>query len=185
LFFELRYLLGNTPWDTGISPPELLGYLQAAPAGRALDLGCGTGTNSIRMAQAGWSVVGVDLSRLAIRRARRKARLAGFHVDFRRLDVAELAGLIGPFDLALDIGCFHMLAAEQRSTYARRLVQLLPPGADYLLYTFLADPADADAWPPDEIEIQHTFDGAFSVLTRALGMDRDRTSAWYHMRRKP
>jgi len=137
------------------------------------------------MVQAGWSVVGVDLSRLAIRRARRKAHLAGLTVDFRRLDVAELTGLIGPFDLALDIGCFHTLAAEQRDTYVGRLVQLLPPGADYLLYTFLADPADAGAWPPDELEIQHTFDAAFSVLSREFGMDQDRKSAWYHMRRRP
>jgi len=137
------------------------------------------------MAQAGWSVVGVDLSRTAIRRAQRKAQQARAEVDFRRLDVAELPGLIGPFDLALDIGCFHTLAADRRQAYVRRLVDLLPPGADYLLYTFLARSQAEPAWPPSELDIRQAFDRDFSVLSMAHGMDRERTSAWYHMRRKP
>lgn len=137
------------------------------------------------MAHAGWTVVGVDLSRLAIRRARRKARRAGMKVDFRRLDVAELPGLFGPFDLALDIGCFHTLPDEKRPSYAERLVQLLPPGGDYLLYTFLAGPEDEETWPPSERDIQRIFDPDFSVLSLNHGTDRDRFSAWYQMRRKP
>lgn len=185
LFFELRYLFGNSPWDTGISPPELLEYLQGAPAGRALDLGCGTGTNSIRIAQAGWSVVGVDLSRIAIRRARRKARQKDLNVEFRRLNVAELPGLIGPYDLALDIGCFHSLTREKRFSYVNRLIQLLPPGADYLLYTFLATSPDVQAWPPSEADIHRCFDRGFSILSLDHGTDRDRQSAWFQMRRKP
>ena len=40
--------------------------------GRALDLGCGTGTNAIWLAQHGWTAVGVDFSALAIESARRK-----------------------------------------------------------------------------------------------------------------
>ncbi|MFN2275095.1 MAG: class I SAM-dependent methyltransferase [Anaerolineales bacterium] len=181
----MRYLFGDTPWDTGISPPELLEYIDRAPAGRALDLGCGTGTNSIRMAWAGWTVVGVDLSRLAIRRARQKARQASVTVDFRRLNVVELPGLIGPFDLALDIGCFHSLENEERLSYLNRLLQLLPPGADYLLYTFLAASGDGQAWPPSEADIHRLFDSSFSVLSLQHGTDRDRPSAWFHMRRKP
>ncbi len=44
LQFNLRYL-GNPPWDTGVSPPELLAIIAEKQPGRALDLGCGTGTN--------------------------------------------------------------------------------------------------------------------------------------------
>jgi cyclopropane fatty-acyl-phospholipid synthase-like methyltransferase len=137
------------------------------------------------MASAGWSVVGVDLSWLAIRRARIKARRADVNVDFRRLDVAELPGLFGPFDLALDIGCFHTLPDEKRASYAGRLVQLLPPGADYLLYSFLADREGKEAWAPSERDIQRIFDPDFSVLSLNHGSDRDHRSAWYQMRRKP
>jgi cyclopropane fatty-acyl-phospholipid synthase-like methyltransferase len=137
------------------------------------------------MARAGWSTTGVDLSRLAIRRARREARQAGIEVDFRRLDAARLPGLIGPFDLALDIGCFHTIPAESRTSYVGRLIELLPPGADYLLYTFLANQEDGNTWPPTEAEIHRSFDSGFSILSLNHGTDRERSSAWYHMRRKP
>ena len=51
--FQQRYWQGNTPWDTEVTPPEVLSFLESAQPGRALDLGCGTGTNSIVMAQRG------------------------------------------------------------------------------------------------------------------------------------
>ena len=69
LLFELRYLLGDTPWDTEISPPELINFLETHPPGRALDLGCGTGTNALTISSYGWEVIAVDASHLAIRRA--------------------------------------------------------------------------------------------------------------------
>ena len=77
--FDLRYLLDQPPWDTEITPPEVVELVEGeGPSpGRALDLGCGTGTNCVYLARHGWEVVGVDFSVLAIRPARRKARRAG------------------------------------------------------------------------------------------------------------
>src|SRR5689334_21905005 len=48
LSFNLWYFR-NPPWDSGISPPELLEFIQTHPAGKAIDLGCGTGTNVITL----------------------------------------------------------------------------------------------------------------------------------------
>ena len=77
IFFTLQYWLKNPPWDTGVTPPELYAYLESNPPGKALDLGCGTGTNVITMAEYGWDVTGVDYIPRAIRIAERKARRAG------------------------------------------------------------------------------------------------------------
>ena len=69
--FDLQYLLGRAPWDTQVTPPEVVALIEGEGclAGRALDLGCGTGTNCIYLAHRGWQVVGVDFSAVAIRRA--------------------------------------------------------------------------------------------------------------------
>lgn len=58
------------------------------PTGRALDLGCGVGQNSVWLAELGWSVTGVDISADAIDEARRAARAAGVAVAFDIADVA-------------------------------------------------------------------------------------------------
>jgi methylase of polypeptide subunit release factors len=61
LFFNLWYFR-DPPWDTGISPPELIDFINSNPPGKALDIGCGTGTNAIRLAKEGWRVTGVDFA---------------------------------------------------------------------------------------------------------------------------
>ena len=129
----------NPPWDTGITPPEVVEAVegpQALEPGRALDLGCGTGTNSLYLARHGWSVVGVDLAAAAVRRARRKAKQARLPVDFYTADVTRLDFLDPPFDLALDIGCFHTLDDQGWIRYRAELCRLLRPGARFMLYAF-------------------------------------------------
>ncbi len=185
LFFELRYLLGNPPWDTGISPPELLAYLESTPAGRAIDLGCGTGTNALTMAEHGWQVLGVDLSPIAIRRARVKAASHGFPATFKRMDVARLPGVEGPFDLALDIGCYHSLPNASKVQYRARLEALLPPGADYLLYAWLPEPGNGATATTPVDEINEAFKTGFTLLSLEEGSDHGRKSAWFTLRRKP
>jgi Cyclopropane fatty acid synthase and related methyltransferases len=142
LFFELRYLLGRAPWDTGVTPPEVVELVERGdlPPGRALDLGCGTGTNSFYLARHGWEVVGVDFSVVAIRRARRRARRMNLPVRFYRADVTDLGFLTGPFDLALDIGCLHGIPPEGRMRYAAEVGRLVRPGGLYMLYAFFPRP---------------------------------------------
>ena len=133
IFFELRYLLGDVPWDTGVSPPELLDFLDRHPPGRALDLGCGTGTNALTLAERGWEVTAIDFSAPALRAACRRLALAGKAAVVARGDVAEMAAASGPYDLVLDIGCFHSLEPQRRATYARSLRRHVGRGSTYLL----------------------------------------------------
>jgi len=181
-FFELRYLFGRAPWDTGISPPELQHFIDSHPPGLALDIGCGTGTNCLTLAKCGWRVTGIDFSWGAIRRARQRARQAGHSIDFRRGDVRRLRDLLGPFDLALDIGCYHALAQSRREGYARDLAAILRPGGTFLLYGFLVPDDASTDFGIGERELADRF-GAFEVTGVAHGTDRDRPSAWFRLRR--
>jgi len=177
LRFRLRYF-GEPPWDTGISPPELLAFLESHPPGRAIDLGCGTGTNAITMAQHGWKVTAVDFVGHAIRTARRKARAAAVDVDFRLGDVTRLNDLAQPYDLVLDIGCFHAVPPKRREAYAHNVVRLLAPGGTYLLYTFPKTPE----WPErgiGEADLA-ALSPPLQLRSRQDGTERGRRpSAWF------
>ncbi|HKV31166.1 MAG TPA: class I SAM-dependent methyltransferase [Candidatus Dormibacteraeota bacterium] len=145
VFFRLMYRRGSTPWDSGVSPPELVGVIEGArplAAGRALDLGCGTGTTSVYMASNGWAVTGVDFVPRPIRVARAKAVAAGLSVAFLVGDVTSLHELpIEPgFDLLFDQGCFHSLPDRARPAYVGEVSRLARSGATFLLYAFGRQP---------------------------------------------
>jgi 2-polyprenyl-3-methyl-5-hydroxy-6-metoxy-1,4-benzoquinol methylase len=177
LFYELFYFR-KPPWDTGISPPELMEFIRTHPAGRALDLGCGTGTNAITLAQHGWQVAGVDFVGRAVRAARRKAKQAGVQVDFHADDVTRLRGVSGPFDLVLDIGCLHSLSRQQKAVYTDNLARLLAPQGIFLLYAFIVadESAQGSGLTPGDLTL---LASRLRLAQRVDGADRgDRASAW-------
>lgn len=184
-FFDFHYLLGRPPWDTGVTPPEVVELIEGGLSpGRALDLGCGTGTNCIYLARHGWETVGVDFSILAIRRAQRKARQAGVDCRFYRGDVTDLAFLADPFDLALDIGCLHSLPLEKRGRYASEVARLVRPGGLYLLYAFTPRPDRSTTRGIAPEEVHSLFAPAFAVEREEGGEDPSGPpSAWYWLRR--
>ena len=184
--FDLRYLLSRPPWDTEVTPPEVIELLEGGglPPGRALDLGCGTGTNCIYLSRHGWEVVGVDFSILAIHWARRKARRAGVDCQFYRGDVTSLAFLADPFDLALDIGCLHSLSPEAWGRYAAEVARLVRLGGLYLLYAFAPRPDRSIPRGVAPEEVSSLFAPAFAVEREKVGKDpTGPQSAWYWLRR--
>jgi SAM-dependent methyltransferase len=183
IYFNLLYFR-DPPWDTQISPPELLEFIAQNPPGRALDLGCGTGTNVITLAENGWNVTGVDYIQRAIRAAKKKIRQAGVPAQVIVGDVTKLEGIKGPFDLVLDIGCFHGLSEGEQSAYLGNLERLTIPGSSYLMYGFFRESDDRG---PGMIESDlDAFMPSFDLLKRQEGTDRgQRRSVWLTFRKKP
>ncbi len=181
LNFNFWYFF-HPPWDSGISPPELFEFISQHPPGRAIDLGCGTGTNIITLVQHGWRVTGIDFAPRAIQLARRKLKQAGVTADLSVNDATKLHGINGPFDLALDLGCFHGL--PNRVAYLLQLNRVLAPGGYWLLYAiFKTDPADRrhGLLPADVSLIQSS---GLQLIQRRDGWDpRGRTSAWFLFQR--
>jgi len=190
-FFEWQYWFGKPPWDRGITPPEVVAFVeQSRTRGRALDLGCGTGTNSIFLAQHGYDVVGIDFSSKAIATARRKAKRAGLAIDFHVADVTRLDFLTKPFDFVLDIGCLHAIDPEGRTRYAAHLARLTRSGGMFMLYAF--SPAIEQKHlvqfrnvgiTPDQV--QQLLANHFALERIQHGNDRGkRASAWYWFKRE-
>ena len=86
--FRKRYESGNTPWDAGQPDFNLIETVTKNPilSCKALDVGCGTGDNSIWLAQNGFQVIGTDISDIAIEKAKEKAFKAGVTCDFILVD---------------------------------------------------------------------------------------------------
>ncbi len=166
------------PWDSGITPPELVEFLRSCPVGRAIDLGCGTGTNCITLSQIGWQVTGVDFVRAAIDLARKKARRAGLTLDLRVADVTRLAGIEGPFDFALDLGCYHCLGEKEKSAYLDQLDRILLPGSRWFVYGFLCLPGQS-AISGISVQDLEMIQSDFRLVSRMNGYDRGKKPSAY------
>jgi 2-polyprenyl-3-methyl-5-hydroxy-6-metoxy-1,4-benzoquinol methylase len=93
-----KYRGRDTPWDTGQPSTELIQVVRdekIAP-GRAIELGCGTGTNAIWLAEQGFEITAVDISPLALERAKIRAEAAGVRIQFYLADVLNPPSLGGP-----------------------------------------------------------------------------------------
>ena len=183
LLFNVWYYF-RPPWDTGVSPPELMDFINSHPPGRALDMGCGTGTNAITLAQHGWQVNGVDFAWRAVRIARRKAQRAGVDVDLRVGDVTGEVGQLGTYDLVLDLGCFHSLTQDGRRAYLRNLERLMASEATYMLYLFLKEARGKRGPGVAEAELSE-FPATLQLVERRDSTERGRwPSAWLTFVRK-
>src|SRR6185437_3619721 len=141
LMYRLMYRVGFTPWDTDQVPKELSALIEGAgalPHGRALDIGCGTGTQAVYMARSGWEVTAVDAVPRPLSRARARADEAGVSVDWILADAARLhrLDLTPGFTLVFDRGCFHGLDESQRGAYAAAVDELAAPGTTLLMMAF-------------------------------------------------
>ena len=129
------------PWDIGRPQPALVdaekrGWVR----GTVLDAGCGTGEHALFFAAAGHDVVGVDVAAAAIARAAAKANERGL-TNPPRFVVADILTQPDAFDdtayeTVVDMGFFHTLDDEERSTWRALLARLLAPGGGYVMLCF-------------------------------------------------
>ena len=139
--YRVMYRLGFKPWDNGRIPEPLTALVEgpgALPPGRALDLGCGTGTQSVYLARQGWHVTGIDVVPRAIEEAERRAEAADVYPTFVTGGISRLTELITARDysLVLDVACFHGLPSRQRYETADQITQVTRSGAIFLLFGF-------------------------------------------------
>jgi SAM-dependent methyltransferase len=164
--WEQRYVDKETPWDSGQTDTHLLHAIERfeLAAGRTLVIGCGTGTNSIALAEAGFEVVGIDLSPTAIATAIGKSEGMRNRPAFQAGDVFEFADR--GFDLAYDRGCFHCFEPEKMKDFALLLADILTEGGHWISVIGSTDGPPRETGPPRKsaLEIASMIENDFEIL---------------------
>jgi SAM-dependent methyltransferase len=103
------------------------------PAGRALDLACGEGRNTIWLASRGWRATGVDFSGVALQRAAELAAQVDLpgEAAWVQADLLEYVPTPGSFDLV--VIAYLQVPAEQRRGVVRAAADALAPGGALLV----------------------------------------------------
>ena len=157
---------GSTPppWDLGRPQPAFVRLAeQGLLAGQVLDVGCGTGEQTLLAASSGAEALGVDVSPLALEQARGKAAArgipaaaggqigpaaaggqigpaaAGGQIGTARFEVADALSLgdLGlSFNTVIDSGLFHVFDDDSRARYVASLASVLRPGGHLYLMCF-------------------------------------------------
>jgi len=136
-FYELTYRYFRAPWDIGPRKElvELVESQRIKPC-RAIDLGSGTASNCIYLAERGFDVTGVDYSPTAIKKGKARAEQAGVNVKFYVDDLTGLKHVSGTYDLLIDYGTLDDLVARDRDLYMENVLPLTHKGSMFLLYCF-------------------------------------------------
>lgn len=164
-------------------------YSVLPKAGPVLDLGCGPGTVAIELARRGFEVHALDVSRHAIKMARKRAGPVAKQIQWSLTDMFQ-AEFPPTFQLVYDRGLYHSLPPERRRAFPEKVAGWLKPRGLLFLKAFsLQEPGD---WGPHRIpeeEVRTAFQGFFDVVrvehvTFPGTLDHDPKANFFVLRRR-
>lgn len=139
-FWEHRYADSPQVWSGRVNQ-VMAEIAEGLTVGRALDLGCGEGGDSLWLAQRGWDVTGVDISATAIERARTAAVAAGIAAGRLHLVAADLGTWRPATDFDLVSACFLQSPVTlDRSQILRSAAATIATGGHLLVVSHAAAP---------------------------------------------
>lgn len=164
--WDQRYQTGDLPWDSQIRSRELARVLEEHPIApcRVVELGCGSGTNALFLAEQGFDVTAFDLAPTAIDIAQKRAEAANLAIRFEVADLVRFDLDWEPFDFIFDRGCYHCARKVDLQGFRQTVMQLSRPGTRYLLLTGNAN-EQTDEGPPrlHEHEIRSDWEDLFDI----------------------
>jgi SAM-dependent methyltransferase len=155
---------------------------------QTLEIGAGTGTNAIWLAERGYDVVGIDVASLAVERANAKLDGRGLRCRFATLDFLRASPPEGPFRFAFDRGCFHVFdEPEERARFAARVAAVLVPGALWLSLIGSTEGEPREMGPPRRSarEVTLAIESALEIVElRGAEFRSHDAKAWFCLSRR-
>lgn len=107
--------------------------------GKALDIGCGNGRNSLYLAKQGFDAVGIDISDEAIKWAQESSTNCVNKPIFKCQSIFEFKNKTNSFDFINDSGCFHHIKPHRRPQYFESILKYLKDDGYFLMTCFNLD----------------------------------------------
>lgn len=106
-----------------------------------MDVGCGTGNFSIKLARKGLEVVGVDISRPMIEKAREKVKKVDedLEISFQQMDAKDMDFSEGSFDGTFSMATIEFIPDEDKKEFVQEMLRVVKPGGKVLVGTITAD----------------------------------------------
>jgi SAM-dependent methyltransferase len=134
----IPFMSGRPAWSLDEPQPEIATLIEQGQVhGDVLDVGCGEAAVSLRLAELGFTTVGLDFSPTAIGLAREHAAQRGLtRATFEVADITSFTGYDGRFGTIIDSELFHSIPIDRREDYQQSIVRAAAPGASYFALVF-------------------------------------------------
>ncbi|WP_446009252.1 class I SAM-dependent methyltransferase [Candidatus Electrothrix sp.] len=168
--WDKRYNEDDLPWDSGMPETALINMITSWPKtpNKALDIGCGTGTNAVWLAEQGVEVTAMDISEKAVALAEKRCSEHGVLCRLIKTDFLTCTPA-GQYDLLFDRGCFHCTEGEEeRRSFVRQAAIHLKPGGFWLSLIGNKDQMSQEGKGPPRLsatEICSAVEPAFEILS--------------------
>jgi SAM-dependent methyltransferase len=122
----------DLPWSHAEPTMFLAEICRRRKPGKALDIGCGSGTDSVFLASQGWDVTSLDFVPKALELTQQRAALQGLSIT---PVVADITTWEPPqqYDLVLDHGLLHNMDPVRYDAYRDCVLSALAPAGEFVL----------------------------------------------------
>jgi ubiquinone biosynthesis O-methyltransferase len=122
---------------------------------KILDVGCGTGNFSIKLAEKGCRVIGIDISDNMLDTARKKATKAGYNINFYNMDVYKLDFEDEEFDGVFSMAAFEFITQPEKAL--DELLRVTKKGGQVLVGTISRNSSWGELYLTDEYQRNSVF----------------------------
>lgn len=126
------------PFFKNIPDENLVSYFDSniLRKGRALDIGCGIGRNSLYLGEMGLEVVGIDFSESSIKWANELSEKTSNKPTFLCQSIFDFEDEPESFNVIYDSGCFHHMKPHRREKYFKTILRYLKDDGYFAMTCF-------------------------------------------------